>query len=115
MQDLCRLAGGVPEPQGDGHDVDSGLEQAHRGGVSQDVRGNPLARKGWAWAGRAGGVMVQPGRYRLSGVRGGVGWGAGPAGAVGGGGGGGGRGGGGVGRGGFFFAQVRRTAAASAV
>jgi len=67
--DLCRLAAGVPEPQGDGHDVDSGLEQTHRGGVSEDVRGDPLARQRRAWAGCAGGVEVQPCRYRVAAQR----------------------------------------------
>jgi hypothetical protein len=46
--DLGGLDADVSEPERDDAGVDAGVQQPHRGGVSQHVRGDRLAAQGWA-------------------------------------------------------------------
>jgi len=47
----------VAEPEGDDGGVDAGVEELHRGGVSQGVRGDPFVAKGGAVGCRGGHVF----------------------------------------------------------
>lgn len=48
----------VAEPQGDDGDVDSGVEEFHRGGVPQGVWCHRLDLQGWAGFGCGGRVFL---------------------------------------------------------
>jgi len=49
----------MAEPERDDRGVDAGVQQAHRGGVAQDVRGDPFGSKRWACLCRSGGMLGQ--------------------------------------------------------
>jgi hypothetical protein len=57
----------VCEPQRDHGGVDVGVQQAHRGGVAQDVRRDRLGCQGRAALGGVGGVFGDAARQRFAG------------------------------------------------
>ncbi len=63
--DLGRLDGLVPQPQGDDCAVDAGVQEVHRGGVSQRVRRDFLVGQAWAIAGCGAGVLGDQKRDRV--------------------------------------------------
>ena len=69
---LGGLGGFVAEPEGDGGDVDPGVEHAHRGRMPQCVRGDILAGQARACHGCRLGVNPDSGRDRVGADRCGV-------------------------------------------
>src|SRR5262249_27824621 len=66
------LSGGdelVPEPEGDGCDVDAALQQPHGAGVPQDVRRDPLGSQRRAGELGSPGVLEDQGLDRVGGQR----------------------------------------------
>jgi hypothetical protein len=59
----------VPEPERDDGSVDTGVEEAHRGGVPQDVWGDGLVLERWALPGRVRGVVGKSASDRVAGER----------------------------------------------
>ena len=59
----------VSEPQRDHRGADAGVQEPHRGGVAQDVRGDRLSGQRRAALGGVGSVLCDPAGERLAGER----------------------------------------------